>query len=251
MKNVLITGSSKRIGKSIAKFLANKGFNICIHYNNSDSESLKLVKDLRNCKIKCERIKFDLSDTKNLEIFYKKVLEKFGKVDLLINNASVFEYDSLKTSSLESLDKHLNINFKAPFFLSKYFSQSLGKNKKGLIINIIDQRVKNITPYFTSYTISKSALWTLTTSLALSLAPNIRVNAIGPGPTIKSLRQTEKQFRDQISRTPLKVKVDLDHINSGIEFFIKSKSVTGQIIMLDSGQNLGWANTTSKKFIDD
>ena len=188
MKNVLITGSSKRIGKSISKFLANKGFNVCIHYNNSDSESSKLVKDLRNFKIKCERIKFDLSDTKNLKSFYKKVLEKFGKIDLLINNASVFEYDSLKTSSLESLDKHLNVNFKAPFFLSKYFSKSLGKNEKGLIINIIDQRVKNITPYFTSYTISKSALWTLTTSLALSLAPNIRVNAIGPGPTIKSLR---------------------------------------------------------------
>ena len=251
MKNVLITGGSKRIGKSISKFLATKGYNICVHYNNSENESLKLVNNLRSFKIKCERIKFDLGDTTNLKNFYDKILEKFGEIHLLINNASVFEYDSLKTSSLESLDKHLNVNFKAPFFLSKYFSKSLGKNQNGLIINIIDQRVNNITPYFTSYTISKSALWTLTRSLALSLAPNIRVNAIGPGPTIKSLRQNQKQFKDQINRTPLKVKVDLDHINSGIEFFIKSKSVTGQIIMLDSGQNLGWANTTSKKFIDD
>ena len=180
---------------------------------------------------------------------FKKIVSFFNGVDVLINNASVFEYDSLKLSSNESFDKHINVNLKAPFFLSKFFVENL-KNK-GNIINILDQRVLNITPYFTSYTISKSGLYTLTKSLALSLAPKVRVNAIGPGPTLKSDRQSELQFRQQINRTPLKKQVNLDEINSAINFLISSDSVTGQIILLDSGQNMGWANTNSKKFIDD
>ena len=134
--------------------------------------------------------------------------------------------------------------------LSKYFVENL-EHKEGSIINILDQRVSNITPYFLSYTISKVGLYTLTKNLALSLAPNIRVNAIAPGPTLKSSRQNLKQFSEQIKRTPLKQQVSLKDINDGINFLNESKSVTGQVLYLDSGQNLGWAHTRSKKFTDD
>jgi|TARA_B110001452_G_scaffold249160_1_gene236500 NAD(P)-dependent dehydrogenase (short-subunit alcohol dehydrogenase family) len=249
-KTVLITGSSKRIGRSIALKLAEKGFNIAIHYNKSRKESDSLQKELETYKIKVKTFKLDLQKTNRIKPFFKSIVNYFGEINVLINNASTFEFDSIKSSTINSYDKHLDVNLKAPFFLSKYFVEAIGK-KKGNIINILDQRVMNTTPYFTSYTISKSALLTLTRSLALSLAPKIRVNAIAPGPTLKSIRQTKGEFEKQILRTPLKKKVSLEEINNGILFLLKSETITGQTILLDSGQNMGWAHTKSIKFIDD
>lgn len=249
-KTALITGSSKRIGYSIADFLAKQGYNIALHYNKSEKESNTFVSRLRGLGCNAKNFKLDLFNTECIEPFFNKVVQYFGEIDLLINNASVFELDSLSSCSINSLDKHLNINLKAPLFLSKYYFQSL-KKRKGNIINLLDQRVLNITPYFTSYTLSKCALWTLTQNLALSLAPQVRVNAIAPGPTLKSERQTQSQFIQQIKRTPLKQQVSLDDINSSINLLLKSKSITGQLILLDSGQNLGWAHSKSKKLIDD
>ena len=250
IKTALITGASKRVGLSIAKHLASKGFNIAIHYNKSEIDSKKIVVELKKKRIIAKAFKLDLAKTSSIKNFFNRITNYFGAVDLLVNNASVFEYDSLKSSSMKSYNKHMDINLKAPFFLSKYFQEYL-KNKKGNIINILDQRVVNLTPYFISYTLSKSALWTLTQSLALSLAPKIRVNAIGLGPTLKSYRQTEKQFDQQIMRTPLKKQVKLTEINNTIDLILDSESITGQLFLLDSGQNLGWANTRSKKFIED
>ena len=135
----------------------------------------------------------------------------------------------------------------APVFLCKNFVNQLPKKCKGNIINIIDQRVWNLTPHFTSYTLSKSALWTLTQTLALSLSPNIRVNAIGPGPTIKSKMQTTKEFEKQYKRMPLKRQVNLKEITESINLLINSPSITGQMIALDSGQHLGWAQNNNKK----
>ena len=249
-KTALITGSSKRIGKSIALSLAKKGYNIAIHYNKSKIEAEKVVNEIKFLGVNAKSFKLNLEDINKVKFFFNSVTKYFNSVDLLINNASIFEYDSLKSSTIKSVDQHLNVNFKAPFFLIKFFVEQLGK-KNGDVINIIDQRVLNITPYFTSYTISKSALYTLTKSLALSLAPKVKVNAIAPGPTLKSKRQTEKEFRNQIARTPLKNQVQLSEINKAIDLLINNKSITGQLISLDSGQNLGWAHTKSKKFIDD
>ncbi|MDC3091147.1 SDR family oxidoreductase [Rickettsiales bacterium] len=249
-KTVLITGSSKRVGRSIAKKLAQKGFNIAIHYNKSKKESDSLQNELKIYKVKVKTFKLDLKKTSRIKSFFKKIVNYFGEINVLINNASTFEFDSLKNATINSYDNHLDVNLKAPFFLSKYFVQALGE-KKGNIINILDQRVMNTTPYFTSYTISKSALLTLTKSLALSLAPKIRVNAIAPGPTLKSKRQTKEEFNKQILRTPLRKKVPLEEINNSIIFLLKNETITGQTILLDSGQNMGWANTKSTKFIDD
>ena len=249
-KTALITGSSQRIGKSIALNLAKKGFNIAIHYNKSKVEAEKVVDEIKLMGFYAKSFKLNLENISKIKSFFNNVARHFDSIDLLINNASIFEYDSLKSSSIKSLDQHLNVNFKAPFFLIKFFVEQLGK-KNGDVINIIDQRVLNITPYFTSYTISKSALYTLTKSLALSLAPNVKVNAIAPGPTLKSKRQTKKEFKNQIARTPLKNQVQLSEINKAIDLLVNNNSITGQLISLDSGQNLGWAHTKSKKFIDD
>lgn len=249
-KKVLITGASKRIGKSIALSLAKHGYDIAIHYNKSKTSAISLVEELNSLKVKSAVFKLDLMKIDKIEVWFDEIKKVFGTVNVLINNASVFEYDSLKSSSLSSLNKHLDINLKAPFLLSKFFVKNL-ESQKGNIINILDQRVLNISPYFTSYTISKSALHTLTKSLALSLAPKIRVNAVAPGPTLRSIRQNEIEFKEQIKRTPLQNQVSLNEINNAINFLLNNKSVTGQTIMVDSGQNLGWAHTKSKKFIDD
>ena len=249
-KTALITGASKRVGKSIAIFLAKKGYNIAIHFNESRKESLQLEKEIMAMDVQAKCFKLNLEKVNDIKNWFINVNRYFGVINLLINNASTFNYDSLKTSTLKSFDSHMNVNLKAPFFLSKIFVESL-KNKNGNIINIIDQRVLNITPYFTTYTLSKCALYTLTKSLALSLAPNIRVNAIGPGPTLKSKRQTEKEFKDQILRTPLKKQVSLSEVNKSVNFLLENESITGQLILLDSGQNLGWAHTKSKKFVED
>ena len=249
-KKALITGGAQRIGASMAEFLANNGIDVAIQYNKSEKEVNVIKKKIINLGVKFNAFHCDFSQDCNFDIFFEKVKKVHGSIDILINNASTFEFDTIKKTSYETFDKHINVNLKAPFFLSKSFVQQL-LDKHGLIVNIIDQRVKNITPYFTSYTLSKSALYTMTKSLAVFLAPKIRVNGISPGPTLKSVNQTPKQFKDQISRTPMKRKVELDEINNALGYLIKNKSVTGEILTLDSGQSLGWANSKSRVFSTD
>ena len=248
-KKVLITGGAQRIGMSIARHLSKNGFDIAVQYNNSTANVEKLRKSLDKSS-NFMAFQQDFSKNNNFEIFFKLIQKKCGKIDVLINNASAFEFDTVKTTSYKIFDKHIDVNLKTPFFLSKCFVENL-KNNNGLIINIIDQRVKNITPYFTSYTISKSALYSLTKSMALFLAPKIRVNGISPGPTLKSKNQTIKQFKDQIDRTPLKKQIGLDEINNAVDYIFKNKSITGEVLTLDSGQSLGWANSKSKVFSTD
>ena len=249
-KKALITGGAQRIGASMAEFLANNGIDVAIQYNRSEKEVNNIKKKMTNLGVKFNAFHCDFSQDCNFDIFFEKVKKVHGSIDILINNASTFEFDTIKKTSYKTFDKHINVNLKAPFFLSKCFVQQLS-NKNGLIVNIIDQRVKNITPYFTSYTLSKSALYTMTKSLAVFLAPKIRVNGISPGPTLKSVNQTPQQFKNQISRTPMKRKVELDEINNALGYLIKNESVTGEILTLDSGQSLGWANSKSKVFSTD
>ncbi len=249
-KKALITGGAQRIGASIAEYLANNGIDVAIQYNKSEKEMNIIKKRIIRLGVKFNAFQCDFSKDCDFEFFFEKVKKNHGNIDILINNASTFEFDTIKKTSQKIFDKNINVNLKAPFFLSKSFVGQLF-NKSGLIVNIIDQRVKNITPYFTSYTLSKSALYTMTKSLAVFLAPKIRVNGISPGPTLKSVNQTAKQFKDQISRTPMKRKVELNEINNAIDYLISNQSVTGEILTLDSGQSLGWANSKSKVFSSD
>ena len=160
-------------------------------------------------------------------------------LDCLINNASLFENDNLQNFTDKGFEKHLNINLKAPSILVQSFKKLL-KSAEGNIINIIDQRVEKLTPFFFSYTLSKSSLVTLTKIAAMKLAPNIRVNGIAPGPTLKNKRQSDKHFRKQYLATLLRRQVDVEQVCNAVDFFIKNKSITGQVLALDSGQSLNW-----------
>ena len=238
-KKIIITGAAARIGASIAKKLSGLGVEIVIHYNKSKTNAEKLQRELIKNKTKVYLVKGDLSKEKDLKKIIKFAKSKMKYFDCLINNASLFENDNLKNLTSKSWDNHLNINLKAPAFLTKEFAKNI-KGKNNNIINIIDQRIFKLTPFFTSYTLSKTGLYTLTKTSAMSLAPNIRVNGIAPGPTIKNKRQTDKHFKKQYLATPLKQQVDVNEICNAVDFFIKNGSITGQVLAIDSGQNLNW-----------
>ena len=236
---IIITGGATRIGAAIAKRLASRGVEIVIHFNKSKSNAEKLKKELSKKQTKVYLVKGDLSKEPDVNKILKFAKSKLKYFDCLINNASLFENDKLENFSTVSWGRHLRTNLRTPALLSKEFAKNI-KGKNNNIINIIDQRVFKLTPYFFSYTISKTGLYTLTKTSAMTLAPTIRVNGIAPGPTIKNKRQTEKHFKKQYMATPLKKQVDVEEICNAVNFFIKNRSITGQVLAIDSGQNLNW-----------
>ena len=236
---IIITGAATRIGAAIAKKLSGPKVEIVIHYNNSKIKAEKLKKELIKNKTKVYLIKGDLSKENDLKEIIKFSKSKLKFFDCLINNASLFENDNLKNFTSKSWYDHLDINLKAPAYLTKEFAKNTrGRNNN--IINIIDQRVFKLTPFFFSYTLSKTGLYTLTKTSAMSLSPYVRVNGIAPGPTIKNKRQSEKHFKNQYLATPLKHQVDVNEICNAVDFFIKNSSITGQVLAIDSGQSLNW-----------
>ena len=239
-QKIIITGGATRIGAAIAESLASHKNQITIHYNKSKEKAEKLKKILEKKGSKVFLIKADLNKISELNKIIKFANVKMKGVNCLINNASLFENDNIKNFSIKGWDKHININLKAPAILIKQFAKIVSKNIKANIINIVDQRVFKLTPYFVSYTLSKTGLYTLTKTSAMSLAPNIRVNGIAPGPTVKNKRQSAKHFKKQYLSTLLKKSVDTKEISSAIKFLITNKSITGQVIAIDSGQSLNW-----------
>ena len=238
-RKIIITGAATRIGAAIAKKLSGPKIEIVIHYNKSKSKAERLKKELSKDGTIVYLIKADLGKEKEVQKLIKLSKSKLKYFDCLINNASLFENDKLENFTVKSWDIHLNANLKAPALLSRGFANYI-KGKNNNIINIIDQRVFKLTPYFFSYTLSKTGLYTLTKTSAMSLAPNIRVNGIAPGPTIKNKRQSEKHFKKQYLATPLRRKVDVEQICNAVDFFIKNRSITGQVLAMDSGQSLNW-----------
>ena len=238
-KKIIITGGATRIGAAIAESLANYGTKISIHFNKSKKQALNLKSRLEDLGSEVHLLKADLNNFKQTQNLLKIANKKMKGVDCLINNASVFENDDLQNFSEKSFMKHININLKAPAILIQNLKRIL-KKSEGCVVNIIDQRVEKLTPFFFSYTLSKSSLVTLTKTAAMKLAPNIRVNAISPGPTLKNSRQSESHFKKQWKSVLLKKKVDLKNICSGVKFLIENKNVTGEIINIDSGQRLAW-----------
>ena len=239
IKKIVITGGATRIGAAIAKSLADYETIITIHYNRSKGNALKLKKELEDLGSEVYLIKADLNNLKQTQALLKLAFKKMKGLNCLINNASLFENDSLYDFTDKSFTKHLNINLKAPAILIQNFKKLL-KNSEGDIINIIDQRVEKLTPYFFSYTLSKTSLVTLTKTTAMKLAPNIRVNGISPGPTLKNSRQSETHFKKQWKSVLLKKKVELKNICEGVKFLIKNDNITGEVINIDSGQRLAW-----------
>ena len=236
---IIITGGATRIGAAIARKLSSPNAEIVIHYNKSKSYAEKLKKELSKNNTKVYLIKADLNKETDVIKIVKFAKSKLKYFDCLINNASLFENDKLENFTTKSWGNHLRTNLRTPALLSKEFSKNIrGKNNN--IINIIDQRIFKLTPFFFSYTISKTGLYTLTKTSAMSLAPNIRVNGIAPGPTLKNKRQTEKHFRKQYLSTPLRKQVNVQEICNAVDFLIKNRSITGQVIAVDSGQSLNW-----------
>ena len=246
-KNLLITGAATRVGKAIALHFAERGWNIALHYFRSSSQAKKLKKIIEQSWVKVALVKADLKNSKQTEKIITAARKKLGTIDCLVNNAALFEKDDIANFTTKSWNDHLNINLLAPAILTKQFSKQASKKTVSNIINIIDQRIFNLTPYFMSYTVSKSGLETLTKTMAMRLGPNIKVNAIAPGPTIKSKRQTDKHFRNQVRSTLLKKSVRSEDICDTVEFLINNNSVTGQIIAVDSGQNLSWNKKNEKE----
>ena len=238
-RKIIITGGATRIGAAIAKKLSGTNREILIHFNKSKSKAESLKKELEKKGTKIYLVKGDLSKENDVNKIVKYAKSKLKFFDCLINNASLFENDKIENFTTSSWDKHLKTNLKTPAILSKEFAKNV-RGKKNNIINIIDQRVFKLTPFFFSYTISKTGLYTLTKTSAMSLAPNIRVNGIAPGPTIKNQRQSEKHFKKQYLATPLKRQVEVEEICNAVDFFIKNMSITGQVLAIDSGQNLNW-----------
>ena len=236
---IIITGGATRIGAAIAKKLSGPKVEIVIHYFKSKLNADKLKKKLSKNKTKVYLVKGDLSKETDVKKIVKFAKSKLKYFDCLINNASLFENDKLENFTTNSWGRHLRTNLRTPALLTKEFAKNV-KGKNNNVINIIDQRIFKLTPFFFSYTISKTGLYTLTKTSAMSLAPNIRVNGIAPGPTLKNKRQSEKHFRKQYLATPLKRQVDVSQICNAVNFFIKNRSITGQVIAIDSGQNLNW-----------
>ena len=236
---IIITGGATRIGAAIAEKLSGPNVEMVIHYNNSKSDAEKLRKKLSLMGSEIYLIKGDLSKETDLNKIIKFAKNKLKYFDCLINNASLFENDKIENFTSDSWGRHLRTNLRTPALLSKVFAKNT-KSKNNNIINIIDQRIFKLTPFFFSYTISKTGLYTLTKTSAMSLAPKVRVNGIAPGPTLKNTRQSDKHFKKQYLATPLKKQVDVQEICNAVDFFIKNRSITGQVIAIDSGQSLNW-----------
>ena len=239
-KTALITGAAKRIGRHLALSLAERGWDIAVHYNSSEADAAEVADEIRKCGRNAAILRADLSRENEVAGLIARAADALGPLTCLVNNASVFEYDSIDSATRSGWDTHLETNLRAPFVLTQEFAKALPADAGGVVVNLIDQRVWNLTPHFVTYTISKAALWTLTQTLALALAPRIRVNAIGPGPTLANTRQTPEQFARQCAAMPLRHGASPQDIADALHYILDAKSMTGQMIALDGGQHLAW-----------
>ena len=237
----LVTGAAKRIGRAIALGLAADGWAVALHYRGAEAEALGLVEEIEADGGRAVALKADLAIESESAALIGRATDALGPLGCLVNNASAFELDEVETATRESWDRHLEPNLRAPFVLSQDFARRLPAETCGAIVNLLDQRVWNLTPHFVSYTLSKAGLWTLTQTLALALASRIRVNAIGPGPCLPSARQSEAEFARQCAMMPLGRGTSPEEIVAALRFLLAVPSITGQMIALDGGQHLGWA----------
>ena len=248
--SALITGAATRIGKEIALGLAALGNNIVVHYMSSKEQAEQVVREARLYGVQAESIKADLLNDNEVDGLISKASGLVGSpLNILVNNASIFEYDNIETVSIKSWNRHIGSNLKAPLFLMQEFSKQVfeggvdsnGENMPhGNVVNIVDQRVLKKTPEFFTYSLAKMGLWSMTQTAAQALAPKIRVNAIAPGPTLKGHRQEKAQFERQRRSTILKRGSAPVEILEAMKFILKTPSITGQLICIDGGQHLAW-----------
>ncbi|SDO96250.1 SDR family oxidoreductase [Phyllobacterium sp. OV277] len=237
---VLVTGGAKRVGKAIVENLAANGFAVAIHCNRSLEEGQALLETVQAAGGTAAVVQADLTDSASVRGLIGSAEDALGPVEILVNNASIFQEDGFGDFDDKRWDRHFAVHVKAPVLLADAMQAALPHGESGLIVNIIDQRVWKLTPKFISYTLSKAALWTATQTMAQALAPHIRVNAIGPGPTMQGERQERIDFEQQVDGLLLKHGPDLSEFGNTIRYLWQTRSVTGQMIALDGGQHLAW-----------
>ncbi|MGV6850322.1 MAG: SDR family oxidoreductase [Marinibacterium sp.] len=246
----LVTGAGKRLGRGMAEYLGRRGFDVALHYASSADGAEAAAAHIREHGQKAVTLQADLLQEEAMQSLLPRAVEALGgPITCLVNNASIFEYDNVETATRDSWDRHIESNLRAAVVLTQAMAaQGLQADidpagepiATGLIVNMIDQRVHKLTPEFFSYTIAKMGLWALTRTSAQALAPAIRVNAIGPGPTLQGARQSTEHFAAQRKSTILERGANPADVNAALGFFIDSPGVTGQLICTDGGQHLAW-----------
>lgn len=237
----LVTGGGQRLGRALVVELAGLGFDVAIHCHGSVAAAEATAAEVRGLGRRAIVLRADLGEEAQVETLIPDTVRLLGPVGVLVNNASRFERDEWHDSSRTSWDRHIEPNLRAPFVLMQAFARARPAEAEGVVINMIDQRVWSLTPHFVSYTLSKAGLWAMTQTMALALAPEIRVNAIGPGPALPSARQTQAQFDQQAASVPLRHGTSPDEIGRALRAILMLPAMTGQMIALDGGQHLQWS----------
>ena len=246
----LVTGAAVRIGRAVAEALAQDGWAVAVHHRDSAEDADRVVAGIESAGGRALALRADLAAEAEVETLVARATEALGPLGCLVNNASLFDYDDIESADRASWERHMAVNLRAPFVLMQAFAAALPAGAEGCVVNLLDQRVWNLTPHFMSYTLSKAGLWTLTQTAALALAPRIRVNGIGPGPTLPSARQSPEHFAAQCRDTPLERGAAPADIADGVRFILAARALTGQMIALDSGQHLGWAMPRGERILE-
>ncbi|MBP5856661.1 SDR family oxidoreductase [Marivibrio halodurans] len=240
-RTALVTGGAKRIGRAVCDGLAADGWRVALHYHGSSEEADEACAEIAAASGRTVvPVRADLADPAETRALIGAAVAAVGPLGLLVNSAAIFEGPDWRETTEGEIDRHMAINFRAPLVLMQEFARALPKDAGGTVVNIIDQRVWNLTPYFPAYTASKTALWTATRQMALALAPRIRVNAVGPGPTLQGPRQSPADFEAQWRGVPLARRTRASEIAEAVLFLARARAVTGQMLALDGGEHLGW-----------
>ncbi len=237
----LITGGARRIGRQIAQTLAANGWNIALHYRSSRSEADTALLSLQALGGEHHLLQADLADQAQAGSLFAQAVEMFGRVDAVINNAAVFEYDDAASFNVDQLQAHIMPNLAAPLLLAQALYQHVQERQdhtQGVVVNLLDQKLRNLNPDFLSYTLSKSALKTATTMLAQALAPQVRVVGVSPGLTLPSHLQTSEAFEKAHRMAPLERSSSPEDIARSVLFLLESPSITGVDLAVDGGQHL-------------
>ncbi|AML51197.1 SDR family oxidoreductase [Falsihalocynthiibacter arcticus] len=238
----LVTGAGARLGQALAVYLAGRGFDVAAHFAGSEAGAQDTVGMVQALGQQAVSLQADLLDLDHCEgLVERAALALGGSLSCLVNNASIFEYDTIKTATRDSWDRHMTSNLRAPFILTQAFAAQVPEGDfPAMIVNMVDQRVRKLTPEFMTYSLAKQALWNLTQTSAQALAPRIRVNAIGPGTTLRGARQTQEHFDAQRRNSLLERGADAADITAALGYFLDAPAVTGQLLCVDGGQHLTW-----------
>ena len=236
----LVTGGAQRLGAAMALALAEAGFDVAIHFGTSRDAAEATLARIRALGRNGVVLQADLAREAQVVTLVPQAVAALGPLGVLVNNASAFGRDEWNDATRESWDAHIEPNLRAPFVLIQHFAKALPAAAEGVVVNMLDQRVWSLTPHFTSYTVAKAGLWALTQTLALALAPRIRINGIGPGPALPSPRQTRAQFERQSASVPLGHGTSAEEVARALLAILALPAMTGQMIALDGGQHLQW-----------